>query len=185
MNVDPATLAIPEEIRSKRLRLCAPHPAFAAAMREAIRESIHQLRPWMDWALEVPTLEQSRQQQLRAREAFLAREDLQLVLFRGDRLVGSSGLHRIDWSVPKFEIGYWVRTSDAGQGYISEAVATIARFAFENLSARRGEIRSSTQNRRSCAIPERLHFELEGIFRNDSRQRNGELRDTAVYARVQ
>jgi RimJ/RimL family protein N-acetyltransferase len=184
MSVDPATLEIPEEIRSKRLRLRAPHSGFAADMNQAIRESIDELRPWMDWAQEVPTLEQSREQQLRAREAFLAHEDLQLVLFRGDRLVGSSGLHRIDWSVPKFEIGYWVRTPDARQGYISEAVATIARFAFESLSARRVEIRSSVQNRRSRAVPERLNFELEGILRNDSREPHGELRDTAVYAQV-
>ena len=32
------------------------------------------------------------------------------------------GLHRIDWAVPKFEIGYWARTSHAGRGYITEDV---------------------------------------------------------------
>ncbi len=105
MNLEPSTLEIPEEIRSERLWLRAPHPQYAVEMNEAIRESIDELRPWMDWAQQAPGLRESIDQQLRAREAFLAREDLQLILFHGDRLVGSSGLHRIDWQVPKFEIG--------------------------------------------------------------------------------
>ena len=184
MNLEPSTLEIPEEIRSERLWLRAPHPQYAVEMNEAIRESIDELRPWMDWAQQAPGLRESIDQQLRAREAFLAREDLQLILFCGDRLVGSSGLHRIDWKIPKFEIGYWVRTSEVGRGYASEAVSTIARFAFEQLSARRVEIRSSARNQRSRAVPERLGFDLEGILRNDSQEPDGTVRDTAIYAQV-
>ena len=184
MSLDPLTLEIPEEIRSQRLWLRAPHPCHAAEMNEAIRESIDELQPWMDWAQQVPSLRESIDQQLRAREAFLAREELQLILFCGDRLVGSTGLQRIDWEVPKFEIGYWIRTSDTGRGYASEAVSTIASFAFEQLSARRVEIRSSARNQRSRAVPERLGFDLEGILRNDSLEANGTVRDTAVYAKI-
>ena len=184
MSLDASTLEIPEELQSQRLRLRAPHPRYAADMNEAIRESIDELRPWMDWAQRVPSLQESIDQQRRAREKFLAREDLQLILFCEDRLVGSSGLHRIDWEIPKFEIGYWVRSSDVGRGYASEAVATIASFAFDELSARRVEIRSSTRNQRSRAVPERLGFTLEGILRSDSLDPDGAVRDTAIYAKV-
>ena len=34
--------------------------------------------------------------------------------------VGNSGLHNVHWDVPKFEIGYWCRTSKVGQGYVTE-----------------------------------------------------------------
>jgi ribosomal-protein-serine acetyltransferase len=69
---------------------------------------------------------------------FVGREDLLLLLLlRGTRtLVGGSGLHRIDWEVPKFEIGYWCPTRFTGQGYVTEAMRGIAAFAFDALGAR-------------------------------------------------
>lgn len=138
----------------------------------------------MPWAATLPTLTESRAQQVRAREAFLARDDLQLILFEGDRVVGSSGLHRIDWSVPSFEIGYWVRTPDVGRGFATEAAQTIADYAFATLGARRVEIRVHTGNAPSRAIPERLGYELEGILRHDSVHTDGTVRDTAVYSLI-
>jgi ribosomal-protein-serine acetyltransferase len=67
----------------------------------------------------------------------VGREDL-LLLLRGTRtFVGNSGLHRIHWEGPKFEIGYWCRTRFTGQGYVTEAVRGISAFAFDTLGARR------------------------------------------------
>ena len=184
MSGGPARPGIPLEIPTERLRLRAPHPDFAGDMNAAIRDSFAELHAWMDWARVMPTVAQSRAQALAARRAFLAREDLQLVLFCGDRVVGSCGLHRIDWSVPRFEIGYWVRTPDVGRGYATEAAAALAHLAFEGLGARRVEIRADTRNARSRAIPERLGYELEGVLRRDALHTDGSVRDTAVYARV-
>jgi RimJ/RimL family protein N-acetyltransferase len=99
-------------------------------------------------------------------------------------IVGGSGLHRIDWSIPKFEIGYWVRTSHAGQGYITEAVKGIARFAFNTLGAHRVEIRCDVKNGRSAAVARRAGFTLEGTLHNDARDHFGHLRDTYVFARI-
>ena len=45
------------------------------------------------------------------------------------RLVGKGGFHTINWDVPKLEIGYWVRTSMAGQGLCTEAVTALVDFA--------------------------------------------------------
>lgn len=184
MSLDPKTIDVPEALSTERLVLRAPHPDYAVEMNDAVCESIEELRPWMPWAQHAPSVEESRAQQASAREAFLAREDLQLILFRGGRIVGSTGLHRIDWEVPKFETGYWVRTSEEGQGFATEAVEAVTELAFEQLGARRLEIRASTRNTRSRAIPERLGFALEGVLRHDARHADGDLRDTAVYARV-
>lgn len=67
-------------------------------------------------------------------------------------LVGGSGLHRIDWSVPKFEIGYWCRTRFAGHGYITEAVRGLGAFAFDQLGTRRVEILCDSRNHRSVRV---------------------------------
>ena len=59
--------------------------------------------------------------------AFQARSELRLHLYlKGtETLVGIAGLQDIDWDVPKFEIGYWCRTSFTGHGYTTEAVRAI------------------------------------------------------------
>lgn len=68
---------------------------------------------------------------------------------------------------------------------MTEAVQGITAFAFEELKARRVEIRCDPQNVKSRAIPERLGFVLEGILRNDLLSVDGkELRDTCVFAKV-
>ncbi|WP_424766968.1 GNAT family N-acetyltransferase [Paenibacillus sp. sgz302251] len=61
--------------------------------------------------------------------------------FESKRLVGSGGLHRMDWQSRKFEIGYWIRTSFSRQGYMTEAVDAITYYAVQELQANRIDIR--------------------------------------------
>ena len=153
-------------------------------LREAVAASLDHLRPWMPWADHVPTVDEDEELVRRGRARFLTREDLWLLLFlKGTHtLVGGGGLHRIDWDVPSFEIGYFVRTRFARQGYITEAVRGITRFAFETLGARRVEIRCDARNERSRRVAERAGFELEATLRNHAVAVDGELRDTLIYA---
>lgn len=39
------------------------------------------------------------------------------------------GLHQTDWSLPKTEVGYWLRTSDVGKGYASEGGRAALQFS--------------------------------------------------------
>lgn len=164
----------------------APLWGDGAAINEAVKESIEQLRPWMPWAQSISTIEQSEADIRRARLHFLERKDLRLILVHKNtgQIVGSSGLHRIDWQARKFEIGYWVRTSFERQGYVTEAVNAITRFSLEELQANRIEIRCDSRNTRSARVAERLGFRLEGILRNDACAVDGSLRDTMVFSKV-
>jgi ribosomal-protein-serine acetyltransferase len=176
----------PLELMTGRLVIRSPAIADAPYLREAIAESIEALRPWMPWADHVPTLAEAEDNCSRAAQDFKDGKDFRLHLFLKESgvFLGGSGLHRVDWSVPKFEIGYWVRPSYSGHGYVAEAVAEITRFALEELGAKRVEIRTSTRNVKSWRVPERLGFTLEGILRNDARHMDGSLRDTKVYAKI-
>jgi len=155
-------------------------------MVEAIAESIDELRPWMEWAQRVPSVEESEAWFREVAAKTEARENFQLLLFEREtgRLVGSSGLHRPDWSVPRFEIGYWIRTSLTGRGFATEAARAIAALGFKTFGARRIEIRTSSLNHASQRVAERAGFELEGILRNHMRHVDGSLRDTMLYSRV-
>jgi len=86
--------------------------------------------------------------------------------------------------VPSFETGYWVRSSRARRGYVTEAVRAISDAAFATLGAARVEIRCHDRNERSWRVAERAGFTLEGVLRSERRHLDGSLRDTRVYARV-
>lgn len=176
----------PFELRTERLVIRSPREADAPALRLAIAESIDALRLWMPWAQAVPALEESQANCKKAVVDFQQGRDYRLHLFLKEpqTFIGSSGLHAIDWRVPKVEIGYWVRTSYSGKGYITEAIREITRYAIEELGMNRVEIRMSAGNTKSRAVPERLGFTFEGQLRNDDRHVDGTLRDTCIYARI-
>jgi RimJ/RimL family protein N-acetyltransferase len=186
MGTDPILFSIPEAFESSRLLIRAPLFNDGMKINEAIRESIDELRPWMPWAQIIPTPEESEANIRRARLKFLERIDMRLliVLKENGQLVGSSGLHNIDWKTRKFEIGYWVRTSFGGQGYITEAVDAITNYAARELQANRIEIRCDSKNERSYRVAERLGFTLEGIIRNDELSVDGSLRNTMIYSKI-
>jgi RimJ/RimL family protein N-acetyltransferase len=180
---DPLLFDVPTELRSERLFLRAPRAGDGTAINAAVVESFAELNAWMPWAREPQTIEDSELFARRAAVDFLSRANLPMLLFLHDgTLVGSSGMHNIDWTVPRFEIGYWCRTSLVGRGYVREAVAALTTMAFGRLAAARVEIRMDTRNVRSFRVPERLGFHLEGVLRNEARATDGGLRDTRVYA---
>lgn len=176
----------PEEFHSERLLIRAPRVEDAADVYDALTYSHPELKGWLPFAKDKPTLEGVEDSLRGAVADFITRKDLRLHLYRREdgAFIGSSGLHRINWDVPKFEIGYWIDTRYTGLGYMTEAVERITQFAAETLGARRIEIRCDTENRKSRAIPEKLGYELEGILKNDDVAADGSLRDTCVYAKL-
>lgn len=185
--MNPILLNFPHELETERLFIRLPKPGDGKVVHEAIQASINELKPWLPFARHEQSEEDAEANIRKAYAQFLARGDLRLLIFHkaSEKFVGSSGLHRINWDIPKFEIGYWADSRYSGHGYITEAVEGISDFAFRELQAKRLEILCDTKNLKSRAIPERLDFKLEGIFRSDRRSVDGKgLRDTCVYARI-
>ncbi len=186
MNTPPILMEFAEEFETERLKIKSPQWGDGKAVNEAIRESIEELRPWLPWANDVPTLAESEENVRLARLKFLERTDLRLHIFLKDtgEFIGSSGLHRINWETRKFEIGYWVRTSQTGKGFMTEAALGITQFTINSLQANRVEIRCDTQNVRSARVAQKLGFTLEGILRNDRYDSTGKLRNTMIFSKV-
>ena len=182
----PILRDFPESFETERLLIRRPLPGDGLEMHAAVNESLDELLPWMDWPEQHKTVEDSEEKARLNRVRFLERSDLLLLLFlKGtNTLVGGSGLHRMDWSVPRFEIGYWCRTRFVGSGYITEAVRGITTFAFERLGARRVEIRCDTLNRRSVRVAERAGYRLEGELRNAEVGAEGEPRNVLVFSMI-
>lgn len=183
----PQRRAFPDAFESERLLIRAPRPGDGPELHAAITESMAELRPWLPWASGAQSPEAVEENVVQAYADFLLRRDLRLHLYLLDRattLVGGSGLHRIDWDVPRFEIGYWVRSTFAGQGYITEAVRAIAAFAFRELDAERVEIWCDARNERSAAVARRIGFRHEATLRRHRRDVDGRLTDSLGFGLV-
>jgi len=177
----------PHSFETERLTIRAPQPGDGPELHAAIIESLDRLRPWFPWAMSDHTVASVEANLRQAHADFMTRDDLRLSLYlKGtNTVVGSSGLHRIDWSVPKFEIGYWVRSGYEGQGYITEAVMGITDFAFSQLGARRVEIHCNASNQRSAAVAQRCAYLQEACLHNYARHhQSNKLRDELIFAQV-
>ena len=184
--VNPLLLDFPDSFETERLTIRAPRSGDALGVIDAVYESLNELRPWMPWAREPETLEAAETRLRNAMAQWIRRENLLLhVYLKGtSTFVMGSGLHRLDWNAGTFEIGYWVRTKFAGQGYVSEAVNGVTDFAFRHLHANRVEIRCDARNIRSAAVARRCGFLLEGILRHDVLGVGGDLRSTMVFSKI-
>ena len=185
--MNPLLIDFPEEFETERLLIRMPHPRDGKAVHEAIEASRNELKPWLPFAQKEQSAEDVEVNIRNAYIAFMKREDLRLLIYLKEtgEFIASSGLHRIDWSIPKFEIGYWIDSRHSGKGYMTEAVKGITNFAFEELKARRIEIKCDENNIKSRAVPERLGYNLEGILINDDLSPDTkELRNTCIYSKT-
>ncbi|MBM7703574.1 GNAT family N-acetyltransferase [Metabacillus iocasae] len=185
--MNPLLLDFSTEFETDKLLIRMPKPGDEYAVFEAVNESHADLKEWLIFAQKEQTLEDITLDIRKAQIAFLNREDLRFLVFLKEtgELVGSSGLHRIDWSIPRFEIGYWINSRFSGKGYMTEAAKGITDFAIRELNARRIEIRCDSRNVKSQGVAERLGFTLEGILRQNGKcVKTGELIDTCVYSQI-
>jgi len=184
-DVDHQAIRLPSELRSERLILRPYRADDATALFEAVDTSRARLRLWLDWVDDFDSFEQARYYVSGAAHDWTRRRDLFFGIFHCDgRFLGNSGMHNIDWAIPSFELGYWLRDGAEGQGFAREAVRRLTKFAFDDLRANRVEIRCDPRNQRSRLVAERLGFLYEGCLRNSRRDPDGSPRDTSVYALI-
>ncbi|HEY2042678.1 MAG TPA: GNAT family N-acetyltransferase [Jatrophihabitans sp.] len=98
------------------------------------------------------------------------------------RVVGAAGLNGLNGGPTTPEIGYWVATDSQGNGYATEATATLARFALSN-GASRVQVRCDTLNLASAAVALAAGFRFEGVLRSGVVSSYGTA-DCAVFGRT-
>lgn len=182
----PTLIPLPDEWRTERIVIRPYRADDAEGLFAAIDESRETLAPWLPWVHRHESPADTRDFCLRSWANWIARTTLEVGIFdaHDGRPLGATGFPRLDWSARTFEIGYWLRRSAVGHGYIGEAVRTLARFAFEELAANRVEIRCDARNERSRHVAERLGFTLEGRLRNNELDTTGQPRDSLVFALI-
>ncbi len=177
-------VTVPREIAGPNVRLRPLRPSDARAVWDAIEESRAHLEPWLPWVHQTRCLADERGSIARLRDLWQRRESLVVGIFdrRSGRYLGGSGLHRINWETRSFEIGYWIRATAEGRGYVSETVRLLTCLAFDRFGANRVQIFMHPRNVRSEAVPKRLGFVHEGTLREVTLRPDGTPEDRHVYA---
>jgi ribosomal-protein-serine acetyltransferase len=83
----------------------------------------------------------------------------------GRGFAGVIGTHKINWANRKVELGYWIGREFQGKGIVTEACRAVVTHLLRELDLNRVEIHCATGNEKSCAIPRRLGFTLDGTIR--------------------
>lgn len=175
-----------EELCGERVIVRPYREADAPELQAAVAESRDHLRPWLPFADQHQTVAESLGLIRYFMAQWLLRKDMDVALCdaTSGRYVGGGGLHPRDWDARVFEIGYWVRASEQGNGYVTEAARLLTEFAARRLNANRVYLTCNAKNTRSAAVAERLGFTREGLLRSDRLTPDGRLRDTLVYGLV-
>jgi RimJ/RimL family protein N-acetyltransferase len=170
------------EISNGELLLRRAKMSEARFLAQAVRSSLKELAPFLPWATPAYDLDAAR--------AFLEyayKEEkehrgfhISIFLERSGELIGGVGL--MLKAIPDHaEIGYWIRSDQAGKGYASQASFLIMEHGFRALELRRIYLTCDVANRASRRVAEKLGMRKEGRLK-DYLECLGRATDHFLYA---
>jgi ribosomal-protein-serine acetyltransferase len=158
--------------------------AIGEAYQALLEVNYERLAHWFPGTFDKPpTLDGTRADLERSGQGWLKGSQLPLAIaVKADdrwRLVGWVNL-LIDWPARSAEVGYWLDAEFEGRGLVTRAVTAVLDHAFGPLGLHRVELQTTTDNKRSRSVAQRLGFTQEGVLR-EAAAFPDERRDDVVY----
>jgi RimJ/RimL family protein N-acetyltransferase len=152
---------------------------------EAVRESIAEVSVWLPWCHQDYSIEESREFITSREIASQGGEWYSFGIFEKNSgiFLGGVGINFINRVHQMANLGYWVRTSEAGHGVATTATRLAARFGFAELGLQRIEIVAAVDNVPSQRVAEKSGAKREGILRKRLLIR-GESLDAVLFSLV-
>ena len=97
-----------------------------------------------------------------------------------DGVIGTCTLAALDPGNRRADLGFALHRRHWGNGFVSDALRTVLRFAFETLNMHRIEADVDPRNDRSIRVLERQGFQREGFLR-ERWIVNGQIADTLFF----
>lgn len=137
---------------------------------EAVADSLPELRRWLPWAHD----RYGRADALRfvrdSAAAWIEGRAHDFAIRRAgnpDHHIGNISIWPISRRERSGEVGYWVRTSDTGNGYATEAATKVLGVGFEEMRLHRITLRIAVGNTPSEKVAQKLGFIHEGLLRKE------------------
>lgn len=96
-------------------------------------------------------------------------------------LIGYFHFLRIDWTIPRAEVGYFLDHNHAGKGIMTEVLARMVQYGFHQLHINKLVLRTLQDNYPSQRLARKVGFRREGDLRNEFRKPSGALFDLMVF----
>jgi ribosomal-protein-serine acetyltransferase len=168
-------LTLPGGVDVQLLKERHASEVFAVVDRERAR-----LRQWLPWVDGTAAVGDTLAFIQAALQQFADHDGLTAGIWCDGEFAGTIGTHKIDWLNRKVELGYWIASRLQGRGIITNACRALVTHCFAEWKLNRVEIHCATGNLKSCAIPQRLGFRLEGLLL-EAECLNGRYHDLNVY----
>lgn len=111
-------------------------------------------------------------------------ESFHFGIWYNNELVGMVSLEYIHNVNKNAELGYWLSKDFQGLGIATDSCRFLIDFAFKKLKLHRIEVYCAKENKKSCNIPTRLGFHLEGTLRKSSFL-SGEFKDLYLFSMLE
>jgi len=168
-------------LRGRHAHLVTTSPAHAPALAEAARDG----ELWKLWYTFVPSPDDmaAEIESRLARRAAGECLPFTVIEAASGEPVGMTTYMNIDAANRRLEIGgTWYRRRVQRSAINTECKRMLLAHAFETLDCIAVEFRTHFFNTQSRRAIERLGAKLDGILRNHSHSKDGNLRDTCVYS---
>jgi RimJ/RimL family protein N-acetyltransferase len=155
------------------------------ALFEAVRESVDQISPWLDWCHPNYSRSDSETWVSSRETAWRRGEDYSFVIVdpATQIFLGGCGLNDINPTHGFANLGYWVRSSWTGRGVAPAAAGLVARFGFQQRGLKRIEIVAAVDNTASQRVADKVGAHREGVLRCRLMIR-GKLYDAVMYSLI-
>lgn len=179
---------VPVKIETSRLILTVPKAGMGQGLFNAIQDGYDEYNKWLNLRNhDQPELTAiSVEKECRQHHAdFILREYIRYIIL--DKLTKeilgytSFPAWQSNWTIPQFEIDYFIRKTARGKGCATEATHVMTLVGFEFLKARKIEIYCDSENQASCRVPEKLNFEWECTQRGGWPRQDQSLAELRTY----
>lgn len=169
------------DIRDRELWLRPLLAADAFALFRLIDAERERLGRWLPWVEETRSERDSARFIADATEERRRRRSLVLAMCVDGGIVGTIGLHYVEWFDRSAELGYWITSGVEGRGIVTRAARAVLTFAFGAVGLHRIVVRCAVGNERSARVAERLGMRREGLLR-EAHFVGGSFLDQHLYA---
>jgi len=170
-------------LKGRKVILRPVELSMAKEMYCATKESEKELRMFMPW--ENKNVGEARRF---IKSSIKKRKDgTELVLSihkkKTDEIIGTIGIHHFDPFTPSCETGYWIKTSEYGKGFATDALSTLLKFCRDKMGIVRVDARTATENMASQRVLRKCGFIEEG-FKKKAELCHGVWHDLKLFGKI-
>ncbi|MCT4574895.1 MAG: GNAT family N-acetyltransferase [Alphaproteobacteria bacterium] len=157
----------------------------AKVLLSKIEKNRQHLLPWIQWVHYNKTYKDNYNFLKGKEEDWANKTDALYGIYLKKELIGVIELRKINYVRDSGELGYWIDSEYAGNGYMTEAVKVIEDIFF-NRGLNRMVIKADVDNYASISVAEKNDYTFEGVLRQASyyMEGEGEFRNIAVYSKL-